>query len=816
MDQLRKRPIVLVAAAVLLGVVLESYLKLSPTTSAAVVLFFACLSVYVYLKKYHHVFISIPLFIAFGVLYSSVIFSFTPKSEHVLSYADGEYKAIEGVVKTLPAVKGEAFRFIIDVSAIEDDSSGFKGSSGFVLVNLRGVRELKEPPRIKDVIRVYGRLKEVKNFGNPGEYDYQSSLGRLGVFASISVSEGRYYSLRKGSGLLNTLNKARNSISARIDDAQLKNGGLIKALLLGEKGAVPFEMREGFIRAGGAHLLAISGLHVGFIAWLSYLCFSWCLRRSTTFSLAYDVRITALILSLIPILFYGAIAGYPVSTQRAVAMVMAFVLSIGIGRVRDIYSAIGFAALVVMIVSPVSPWEVSFLLSFSAVFSIAWLVVPLKGMFASIDVEERSVLSKISGGVKVGFFVSLAATLGTAPITINTFNMFTPSSVISNIITVPVAGLLVLPSAFIAVILMPVSTVVSNALLNVSDVFASVLVGLMEFFSSAEYSSIWMLKLSGYEVVIYYVGFLSIPFVLKKKSRPIALTLFISCVVLLIAADIYKTQRSIPDKLRVTFISVGQGDAALIEVPPTRDEPVKRLLIDGGGFFSTDFDIGRSVVAPLLWKKGIRNLDYVILSHPQIDHMGGLAFMIDNFDPDEFWWSGIGELSNEMKEAINTSGVRSIKKGLGSEVTSVNELQVEYLWPELREGSDYDTKEVNDSSLVMRLSYGEKSFLFTGDIGRKVEAMIMDSVNAVDVLKVAHHGSATSSSEEFIRKVKPDYAVFSIGYANRFNHPNERVVITIRSGGAKLLYTSIDGAITFETDGIEIRQSTDLTNVGVF
>ena len=266
-------------------------------------------------------------------------------------------------------------------------------------------------------------------------------------------------------------------------------------------------------------------------------------------------------------------------------------------------------------------------------------------------------------------------------------------------------------------------------------------------------------------------------------------------------------QRFFDPDLRVTFLAVGEGDAAVVRFPGRRV-----MLIDGGGSFGGTFDLGERIVAPFLWANKIMHVDYVAVSHPDRDHFGGLIFLVRNFRPAEFWTSGVVSPDDSYQTLLAT--VRQVHAislvcGTASPPRTIGGVAVRCLWPTAN--SD-ETKE-NNESMVVRLAYRGAAILFTGDIEAKGERELIatDADLRSPILKVPHHGSKTSSSPELLAAVHPQVAVISLGYHNRFHFPANAVVERYREAGASVLMTGESGQVSARVGrrGIEIETYRD-------
>jgi len=790
---MRLRPIAPLAIAFIAGLVFAGYSGL-PGWQYAGLLFLSLLPlVAAVFKRFEATpLLAVPCFFFLGALFlgSAADPDFPPG--HITEYSNKGVVRVYGVITGLPDEAGPDAMFYVRAERVFSDGAWEKTSGGIAVVSHGSAFRAGNGDRIIFA----GRVKEIRNFGNPGEFDYRGRFARSGIFVRAYIKDGLIVKVREGRGFLNAFSGLRERFNDFIDASGAANRGVIKALLIGERNGIAAETNDAFISTGTAHVLSVSGLHVGFVAWISYAAVFWLLRRSRRVTLAINAKKFSLALSILPVVAYAVMSGFSVPTQRAAIMVAVFVLAMLSGKVRDIYSAIALAALAVLAASPGSLWDVSFLLSFAAVISMAYLVPELNSWFFAGEESVSGIQARFLRKVMVFLTVSLAAILGTYPLSVYYFNGVSAVALVANIVAVPVTAAAV-PVGLISFALLPVWHGGAEFMMRFAGVLAGFMVWVMEFMSSFEYSYLRAATPTLLEIAIFYCGLACLPRV--RKSR---LAVFVFMFSMAAFAAVFGWSRYVAMKggdLKVTFISVGQGDGALIEFPEYLGQRRKFMLIDAGGFYGGDFDTGKMIVAPFLWDKRITKIDYAVLSHAQRDHMGGLPFIVENFSPDEFWWNGMGRLDPKLIKAI---GEKSVKVNVVRDETpdiEINGVKVEFL--NLRKGSNYD---INDVSMVLRLTKGTRSFLFTGDIGIKREAALLSDDISADVIKVPHHGSKTSSSESFIKKVNPSVAVVSSGFANPFGMPGGDVTERYVKAGATIYRTDMNGAVIVTTDGKDI------------
>ena len=722
-------------------------------------------------------------------------------------------RAIEGVIASSPEFTAGRTRLHVDAQKIFD-ADRWTETTGIIQLTVNGVAGGYGPG---DTVRFLSTLYRPWNYGNPGEFDYAGLLAFRGIHVKGFVKSAGLISKTKEAGpsVARSLHDIRVRIKKAIAGSGAVNAGFLEALIIGERGSISPGVKEAFEATGTAHLLSISGLHVGIVAVFFYGLFLFLLKRSERLMLAYNVKTIALLLSLGPALAYAVVSGMATATQRAAVMLAAFVLTLAIGRGRDDINTLCLAALVILAVSPYSLYEASFQLSFAAVFGLVYLVPRLRELLVR-EVREREddPLKKLRSHDRIfnytrrifhshfvlPAFAMIAAGLATTPIIAFHFHRGSLVGLLANMVVVPLSTLAI-PFLLLGAFVSPFWEGGGSLLINIADPLLGAVVVVVGFFSRLPYSSFWVSTPTLLEIALFYaVVYMAVN--LKRGRRYIYAAGFFAA---LLAADAayWRFFYHHGNELRVTFISVGQGDSTLVEFPGG-----ETMLIDGGGSYAAGFDIGESVVAPLLWHKKIRRIDYMVLSHAQLDHMGGLGFIASNFSVGEFWWAGAGRLG-KLGGALEKNG--ATHRRVGPEVVSLTSggVKVEAFRPY----SDPEGVDLNNMSVVVRLVYGYRGFLFPGDLAGAGEAaaVALGRDIAADVLKAPHHGSKYSSSGEFIEKVAPSVVVVSAGRENPFGFPHKEALDRYSKAGLKVLRTDTGGAVTITTDGRAMAGSAWLT-----
>lgn len=663
----------------------------------------------------------------------------------------------------------------------------------------------ENPPDIEpgQRIRFPATLRSFRNFNNPGYYDYRLARELKDFSCSASVSDGRYIvPMGKGDlgfplGIIEDMRRpVRDFLSIGLAD---RNQALYKALILGEQQVIEYDLRESFNVTGLGHVLAVSGLHVGLVAWLSFFLVRWLMSLSYGLTLKIDIKKVAAAITCLPVVAYACLAGFQVSTQRAMIMVITYLFSILIGREREIWSTLALAAIIVLAVDPDAIFTISFQLSFGAVFGIIWLspaiIRMLPNPFSSQG--QKNILCQIYLYVTGLIVITLTATVFLMPLTLSYFHRISIVSIPANIMAVPILGFWILPLGLISSLSLHIIPPVAGFLLRTGSYGLDLMMSIIEFLSRSSRASFWSVTPNLFEIIIFYCLIFFVFFIKGRRWAKIGLTMVLVICLVDISCWVYQTRFN--RHLRVTYLDVGQGNSALIQFPGR-----ERMLIDGGGFSTGDSDVGRMVVAPFLFHSKILRVDYLVLSHPDSDHMNGLLFIASNFEPKEFWFNGDVVEKPEYNELMSIIESKKTKVILPSYIykseREISGVKIEVLHPPSggRKGSlSYEDKGLNNNSLVLKITYNGRSFLFPGDIEKEGEEALLSNAAALksDILLVPHHGSKGSSTMPFLKAVSPEICVISSGSGNRFGFPHKETMERLGETGARIMRVDESGAI---------------------
>lgn len=615
--------------------------------------------------------------------------------------------------------------------------------------------------------------------GDPAPAEARRNVMRSGGVVSEKIIE-------RGVGLAAWIDHARTHTRRRIDasfDPDI--APMARALVLGESD-LSADDDLAFRASGLAHLLAVSGAHLvivvaGFVALLQAL-----FARLAWLAARVDVSRVAAVPGAIGACIYADFAGGSGSAWRAAWMLSFALLARVLGRRADSSRAFALSILAMTFVDPLVAFDISFALSAAAT----------AGLFlfsARVTAFVRGMWPKMNVAIIRACSASFGASVACAPVLARIAPSLPAGGLIANLLAVPVGETVALPLCLFHALLSPIPNAERGEAIVASGGLRIVLALARTFAKSA----VEVPLLTSWQLAACAIGLVGVC-VLAGTRRVFVV---VSCAAFFLLAEGHAIASGSPrGRLRVTYLDVGQGDSALVDFPDGR-----AMLIDGGGMVGSPVDVGARVLAPVLRARRRHRIDWVVLSHPHPDHFGGFVSGLQNKAIGEAWDTGQGE-----RESVG-GGYAQFFDRLRNEKIPIRhpeEVCGDHFFGEVRVTvlapcPAYDPDEPpNDNSLVLKISYGRRAFLFVGDAEHfEEEKLIAHGDLRADVLKVGHHGSRTSSSAAFIAAVAPSEAVISVGSRNRFGHPNPATVTTLSDAHVETWRTDRDGEIEIETDG---------------
>lgn len=725
-------------------------------------------------------------------------------ADHVAHRAGRVPVAVEGTIVASGRVSG-AERLVVRASTYRS-ATGHGAARGLVAVTVAHPTRAW-PAGVR--VRFVARLRRPRNFGNPGGYDMRRALARRGVFVTAFLWDDRTLALASGDddGLMARLDRAlgsaRGAIGAAVDAASAEPArGFLRAVLIGEDGALAADTRRALARTGLSHVVSVSGFHLAVVAAAAVVVGRRLLLRSERLTLAWNVAKLAALAGAVPVGVYAALAGGSIPASRSLLMYGTFVVALLADRRTDGVRSLAAAALVLALLVPDVAADISFELSFVSVAALVLVAVPpARRSSPAARTWWRTVLGVVAASLRV----ACAAAAATVPLTAWHFQQVSLIAPIANLVALPLLGPATLLPGLAALPLVAFIPSLAVALLRLAALAADVGLRLATALAAVPAAACETPMPNGAEVALAY-AVLAAPLVWPRMRRPFR-RVMVAGLLALVAVDVayWTWERAWSPRLRVTFLSVGQGDAAVIELPRGGGA----VVVDGGGLPGA-FDTGERIVAPFLRSRKIRRLEALALSHPQLDHYGGLAYLAEHFAPRAFWSNGTRADAlgfARLERALAAAGTRRIVLRRGMRALAAAGATIDVLHPTAPERED-----PNNGSLVLGVAYGGASVLLTGDVEAPAEGELLQGADAripaglappgaAVVLKVAHHGSATSTSAPFVAAVRPTIAVISDGADNRFGFPAPAVLRRLRAARAEIWRTDLDGAVQLASDG---------------
>ncbi len=668
---------------------------------------------------------------------------------------EGQDLLISGEVASIPEPRERGLRFLFSADAHPQITRPL----GLIQLNWYGqVPDLQ----IGERWQLKVRLKKPNGFMNPGGVDYEGWLFQKKIRAKGYVRSGkndRDANQRLAASRGHWVDRYRHGVSEKIDQAlpESEYAGMIKALSIGMRQQMSDPQWQVLTATGTNHLMAISGLHIGLVAGMAMLIVARLWRLSAALCLRLPARKAAAVAGLLAALFYAAMAGFAIPTQRALIMLAVALGAVLLQRQIAVAPVLALAWLVVLLIDPFSTLSMGFWLSFAAV---AVIVYSMGGRS-----HTRGLIWRYA---RIHWIIGI----GVAPLLLFAFLQVPLYSFVANFIAVPVIGLLVVPLVLLAVILMPLSSVLSGGLLLVVNQLFLWLWPLLQAIANWPFAQwtqqqppLWTL----------FCALLGVCILLAPRGWPGRWVGLLWIVPILLVP----LPRPSDGELWFTLLEVGQGLSVVVET-------ANHTLIYDAGAASGRMDSSKMVLLPYLRSQGISRVDRLVVSHDDRDHSGGVASLLEGVVVEELLTPDIARFMDDRH--------RSCQAGYQ---WAWDRVQFSFLHPQ----EPTQWRGDNNRSCVLHIQSSGGAVLIVGDIERRVEQLLVDQFSdslASDILVAGHHGSNSSSSARFIEAVSPQYVLYATGYRNRYRFPHADVMQRFAVQQVKQLNNAESGAIQFK------------------
>ncbi len=764
------KPFYIALIGCIVGIIIGLYLN----SIALFILLFILLICFLN-KKY--ILYALTFLICFCFFYGYILVLENNANKIYKDYGECNVK-IQGTIISNPIEKEYKTTYEIKVTKIENLEKEIKTSKNFnVLCNIKRQKDDEVSLKYGDEIELECIYELPNQSRNEGGFDYRKYLKAKNILGIVNISKSDAKLLEK-SNILISIHSLKNYLIKNIKNI-LNNdsASLCIGLLLGDKTLISEDIQNNFRQSSLSHILAISGAHVSYIL----------LGITALLNILKLHKRWSKILIIIFLLFFLLLIEFTPSVARAVIMVILTLICQILFKKPDTMLNLAISSFIILLVNPYYLLDVGFELSFGGTLSLILFMKRYK-------VKPKN---KILNYIKQTILVSISANIIIIPIMMYYFNTISATFIISNVLATPILALaLILGLIFIIFLLIcrPIAILISYLL----NIILQALIIITKITSKIPFSQILLPTPKLWQIILYYliilIFFYHPKFIQNRNEKYKKLIAFI-LIFLLISPYFIK----IPSpNLKIFFIDVGQGDSMLINTPSG-----KTILVDGGGSEVGSFDVGENILLPFLLDKNIMTIDYMMFSHFDSDHCEGLLTILNKLKVKNIIISKQGKISDNFKkllEILKLKKVNIIVAKAGKNIVIDNKCYINILFPEdklILENT------LNNNSIVAKFCYQTFSILLTGDIEKASEKRLVELYKnnlQATVLKVAHHGSKTSTTAEFLQMVKPKIALIGVGKDNKFGHPNNETIKSLTDAGVAIYRTDEMGEITINVN----------------
>lgn len=715
---MKERPIIIVSIGYIIGILLGVYFEKS--ISLFIIILLSIITIINYKNK------AIILFSVFLVV-ANIITNILVR----------DYEKIYNMDK-------EEYIGIIESNKIDKK---YKDSYYIKINNHKFILNIKKSKKINlscgDKIIFKGTYEKPKERSNYKGFDYSKYLKSKKIYGEIEL-EGIIKKTGKKYNFKYLIINLKKNICKNIDKLEGTQGGILKAILIGETNDIDNGLKEDFSKSSLSHMLAISGTHIGYIIMFINTIMKKDRRKSYFFTI------------IILIIFMNMI-GFTPSVMRASIMNITYVISKLLKRKNDGINSICLSLLLILISNPFNIFDIGLLLSFGGTIGIILFYDRIKNYLE----KKIKIKNKFISYIITSISISFSAQIIIFPIMLIIFGSISFTFFVFNILAGPILGFIIFFGIIFVILPIKINSIIIK-------LFIDILILITKLSNIIPLSKIYVPIPAILTIILIYIN-IGLIYIRKYKAKYLLITIAIISTI--------ELSSTITNGMKINFIDVGQGDCTLI-----RTIQGKNILIDAGGCRdNTEYDIGKNTVLPYLLHRKINKIDYMMISHFDADHCNGCEYILKNYKVKNVIIAKQAKITKEYTQIINIAKKRKVKVIY---VKNNDKMKIDgrtYL--EIYHPDDkLIDNDINENSIIAKLIYKTKrkefSMLFVGDIEKKAEETIIGKNYNIksDILKVGHHGSKTSSTEKFLRQVNPKIALIGVGKDNNFGHPNDKVL----------------------------------------
>lgn len=789
-------PVIKITIAFIVGILLNDLFAVN----ALIIIIFTIIPIILFfIAKHYKLFTKLKFFISILVLllivslgnYYAELNSLKKNTFFENIYSEDNVTAF-GSIRKIELNRSDKIIFYLQTDSIRSETFFVKDELIF-LCNVKDsskyLNELFTELHPGNLIEVSGSYYQGRKKRNPGEFDYNKYLFSKNITGILYVNQKSDISFRdrRTNFFSDLIFQVRKFIDRKFTELHSKEtAALLRGLLLADRGEIDYETKTQFINSGVIHVLAVSGLHVGFVALIFYFLFG-------RFNIILRSSLT-----IIGLLIFMFITGVPPSVFRATIMGIVIIVGFITNRSTNIFNSLAIAALILLLINPNEIFLPGFQLSFSAVLSIGAIYPLIENWIKKFHIQNNFFRYTI-----LFMGVSFSAQIGTLPFTLIYFGKISVIALFTNLLVIPAIGVIIGIGIFTLLIGL-ISPIIASYYSMANELITSLLFKIISFTGNLNFSHVVIRRYSSLDAIIFYFFLIILIYYLPKFRSTFAAIVIISLTVINIyfISSIDNKKLLAENNLNIVMIDVGQGDSFLVKFPNN-----KTALIDAGNV-TMNFDNGERVVMPLMEYLGINKIDYGIVSHIDTDHYAGFISLILNDKIKEIYKPGID--TSSIKDVKFEKFLKQYKVPVSYYHTQAIQMGNSKVY--ILNNNNYFSGENNSSnerSGIIKIVYGNSSIIFTGDAGKETEhiyASVYKKFLHSDVLKVGHHGSESSTSVEFLNYVSPKICLISAGINNSYGHPAGNVLNRIEKTGSEILRTDKEGAVILHSDGFTFKK----------